>query len=397
MIRTLLATTAIATLLASGAVAQTTAPADPTAPAAQEVPMTIHAEGNLASNLIGESVYNSTGEDAEKIGEIADLVIDPDGNVEAIIVGVGGFLGIGQKQVALEYDLAQWSEQPDGERWLVVETTEDALRAQQEFDRAAFQPMPADADVAVTKPATQEDLAAAPTPEEGAEGTDAGGEMAAAPTDEPADDAATDMAAAPTDQAGDAATDTDTAAAPTDEPADDTATDMAAAPTDQPAGDTATTDTTGGAVATAPATDDTATDQDVTQTAQQDQPVDTDQTQTGAIDRSTLQEAPADQISAENLTGTTVYGANEENVGEIGDVILTPEGQVDSVIVDVGGFLGIGEKEVAIGMDNLAFMTDENGELYLYTEFTQEELEAQPAYDESTYAEQRDEMRMQVQ
>lgn len=123
----------------------------------------------------------------------------------------------------------------------------------------------------------------------------------------------------------------------------------------------------------------------------------TDETQTAAIDRNSLQQAAPDQIRAENLTGTSVYGANEEDIGEIGDVVLTPEGEVDAVIIDVGGFLGIGEKEVAVGIDNLSFMTDENGDLYLYTEFTQEELEAQPEYDEATYAERRDEMRMRVQ
>jgi hypothetical protein len=123
----------------------------------------------------------------------------------------------------------------------------------------------------------------------------------------------------------------------------------------------------------------------------------TDQTQTGAIDRSTMQQATPDQLTAETLVGTTVYGANEENIGEIGDVALTPEGQVDAVIVDVGGFLGVGEKQVAIGMDDLNFMADEDGDLYLFTNFTQEQLEAQPAYDEASYAENRDEMRLQAQ
>ncbi|WEX10047.1 PRC-barrel domain-containing protein [Chelativorans sp. AA-79] len=381
MIRTLLATTAIATLLAGGAVAQTTTTPSTTTPSAapmegQSQQMTVHAEGHLASNLIGEAVYNSTAEDAENIGDVTDLVINDDGTVEAIVVGVGGFLGIGQKEVALQYDLVQWSEQQDGERWLVVETTEDALRAQQEFDRSAFEPMPADAQVSAPKPATQEDLAAAPT-QEGAEGADTSGDMAATA---PADDTAGisgDMATAPAD---------DTAG---------TSGDMAAtAPADDTAG------TSGDMAASDNAADTAASDQ---QTAQSDQPpaaggeAATDQTQTGAIDRNTLNQAAPDQIRAENLTGTAVYGANDERVGEIGDVVLTPEGDVDAAIVDVGGFLGIGEKEVAIGMDNLVFQTDDNGELYLFTDFTQDELEAQPAYDEATYAENRDQMRMRVQ
>lgn len=425
MIRNLLATTAIATLLSSGAMAQDVAPTDPMGnqgmgdPAAtdQQTEMTIRAEGNLASNLIGESVYNGTGEDAENIGDVTDLVLDQDGNVQAIVVGVGGFLGIGQKEVALEYDLVQWSEQEDGERYIVVETTADALKAQQEFDRAAYRPMPADADVAETEPATEEDLAAAPAPEEGAD--QAGDDSAMAPADDQAGGmgmttppTGDTTAAAPEDEAAPAGEATDNTAATTPEGADSGG--MAAAPSDDQADTTAAAPEEGVSDQTTAATGEQEqfTGEGETTTAaedRQDRPAGdttaamtddqaaTDQTQTGAIDRNALQEAQPDQISAENLNGATVYGANEENIGEIGDVILSPEGEVDAVIVDVGGFLGVGSKEVAVGMDNLTFMTDEGGDLYLYTEFTQEELEAQPEYDEATYAEQRDQQRMQVQ
>ena len=65
--------------------------------------------------------------------------------------------------------------------------------------------------------------------------------------------------------------------------------------------------------------------------------------------------------------------------------------------LDVGGFLGMGEKPVAIGFDKLAFMADKDGKKYLYTQFTKEQLEAQPAYDKGTYTEKRDEQRLIVQ
>ncbi|TIX62970.1 MAG: PRC-barrel domain containing protein, partial [Mesorhizobium sp.] len=122
----------------------------------------------------------------------------------------------------------------------------------------------------------------------------------------------------------------------------------------------------------------------------------TDPTQTAAIDKSTLTEMPVGEIRGDDLKGTTVYGANDVQVGEIGDVVLTPDNKPDAVIVDVGGFLGIGEKEVAVGMDNLKFMTDKDGKKYLYTTFTKEQLEAQAAYDKGSYAEQRDQQRMIV-
>ena len=74
--------------------------------------------------------------------------------------------------------------------------------------------------------------------------------------------------------------------------------------------------------------------------------------------------------------------------------MLTPDKKPDAVIVDVGGFLGIGAKEVAVGMDKLKFMTDKSGKKYLYTNFTKEQLQAQAAYDKSTYATKRDQQRM---
>ncbi|MDS1136612.1 PRC-barrel domain-containing protein [Nitratireductor indicus] len=356
MIRNLLATTAIATLVATGAVAQTSTPPTTGAPAAAPVeqPMTVRAEGHLASELIGKSVYNGTGDDAQNIGKVTDLVLDDAGDVKAIVVGVGGFLGIGQKEVALEYDLAEWAEK-DGDRWLVIETTADALKAQEEFDRSAYRPMPADADVKETKPATKDDLAKAPVETDDSDDT-----TAMAPDSDTGSGTSGGMAAAP-------------APAPEADSASDAGQTTAEADkTDKPAGEMS---------AQAPASDEAMTDD----------------TKTSAIDSSELEKMPVEQIRTEDLTGTAVYGANEERIGEIGDIILSQDGKVDAVLVDVGGFLGLGEKEVAIGMDNLAFMTDGNGSLYLYTDFSKEALESQPAYDEGTYAEKRDEMRMQVQ
>ncbi|TIX64268.1 MAG: PRC-barrel domain containing protein, partial [Mesorhizobium sp.] len=120
----------------------------------------------------------------------------------------------------------------------------------------------------------------------------------------------------------------------------------------------------------------------------------TDTTATASIDKSSLTEMPSDKISAANLIGTNVYGADDAKVGEIGDVILTGDNKVDSIIVDVGGFLGIGEKKVAVGMENLKFMTDKNGNRYLYTDFSKDQLEAQTAYDKATYAQNRDKQRI---
>ncbi|TIU26898.1 MAG: PRC-barrel domain containing protein, partial [Mesorhizobium sp.] len=55
-----------------------------------------------------------------------------------------------------------------------------------------------------------------------------------------------------------------------------------------------------------------------------------------------------------------------------------------------------GEKKVAVGMENLKFMNDKNGNRYLYTNFTKDQLEAQTAYDKGTYAQNRDKQRIIV-
>jgi sporulation protein YlmC with PRC-barrel domain len=365
MIRNLLATTAIATLLSTAAYAQdTTAPAPATpAPATEAAPAEApveRADGHLATNLIGETVYNGTGDDAENIGEVNDIVIGSNGEIESLVVGVGGFLGIGEKNVAVNYAEVDWAER-DGDRWLVVPTTKEQLEAQADFDRRAYDPAPA--TTAGTEPApTTDQTATAPAP--------------AAPADEQTATAPAEPAPAPADE--------QTATAPAEPaPADQTATAPAdpAAPADDQ-------------TATAPAPAAPADDQTAAAPADPAAPA-TDQTTTAAVDKSKLTEMPAGEISSENLVGTTVYGANDEMIGEIGDVILEGE-KVDTIIVDVGGFLGVGEKEVAVAMDNLAFMTDADGNTYLYTNFTKEQLDAQPAYDEATFAQKRDEQRMMM-
>ncbi len=99
-------------------------------------------------------------------------------------------------------------------------------------------------------------------------------------------------------------------------------------------------------------------------------------------------------MSAQDLIGTRVIGPNNDDVGEVGDVILTADGKVDAIIVDVGGFLGLGEKPVAIALDNLKFMKDQNGKLSVNVNFTEDQLKNQPQYDKNTYEQNRDQQRL---
>ncbi len=115
------------------------------------------------------------------------------------------------------------------------------------------------------------------------------------------------------------------------------------------------------------------------------------------MDRSQLERGDPEQLSVDNLMGSDVYGANDENVGNVNDVLLTAEGEVDAMVVDVGGFLGIGSRQVALGVDNLEFMVDAGGIWYVFTPFTSEELENQPEYNPDTYQDDRENQRLTAQ
>jgi sporulation protein YlmC with PRC-barrel domain len=62
------------------------------------------------SKLIGTSVY---GQDNKSIGDINDVLIANDGKVNAVVIGVGGFLGVGEKNVAVPFDKLQVSRKAD--------------------------------------------------------------------------------------------------------------------------------------------------------------------------------------------------------------------------------------------------------------------------------------------
>ncbi|MCV2868690.1 PRC-barrel domain-containing protein [Defluviimonas sp. WL0002] len=74
-------------------------------------------------------------------------------------------------------------------------------------------------------------------------------------------------------------------------------------------------------------------------------------------------------------------------VGDINDLIIKLDGSVEGVVIGVGGFLGLGEKDVAVKMDALSLTTDpEFGTIRLTLGATREELEAAPEF--KTAAEQ---------
>jgi sporulation protein YlmC with PRC-barrel domain len=148
MFRTLSLSAATAALLATGALAQSPQPATPeaTPPAATApAPSTGSASSTtttttktesisfkssmaqdemLASEISGMEVRNAAGED---LGDINDIVMDKSGKPMVAIVGVGGFLGLGEKDVGVPFESLTFAEAQNGKSVARLDVTKEAL------------------------------------------------------------------------------------------------------------------------------------------------------------------------------------------------------------------------------------------------------------------------------
>ncbi len=112
--KNLIAIALLSTAIVSGAAnAQQAQPADrgappQTAPAATSEKMTLKNNWR-ASKLMGLDVYNEAN---EKLGDINELILDKSGKVNAVVIGVGGFLGMGEHDIAVTMDKLKFVEEP---------------------------------------------------------------------------------------------------------------------------------------------------------------------------------------------------------------------------------------------------------------------------------------------
>ncbi|MEQ1577971.1 MAG: PRC-barrel domain-containing protein [Hyphomicrobium sp.] len=83
-----------------------------------------------SSKVVGLNVYNGKN---EKIGDINDLIIDTSGAISHAVVGVGGFLGIGEKNVAIPFATLKMARDKDGKISAMVDSTKEALAAAPAF------------------------------------------------------------------------------------------------------------------------------------------------------------------------------------------------------------------------------------------------------------------------
>jgi sporulation protein YlmC with PRC-barrel domain len=82
------------------------------------------------------------------------------------------------------------------------------------------------------------------------------------------------------------------------------------------------------------------------------------------------------------LIGATVYGSNDANLGDINDVLIADNGSIRAVVVGVGGFLGVGEKNVAIPFNALNISRKRSGTSIakVTVSYTKSELKNAPKF-----------------
>jgi hypothetical protein len=99
--------------------------AQPTASGRADMMTTVPANSATVADWYKQTVYDPSD---NKIGEIMDVLVSPEGRATALIVGVGGFLGAGEKDVAVPFSAVKHT-MKDKKIYLTMDTTKDALKA----------------------------------------------------------------------------------------------------------------------------------------------------------------------------------------------------------------------------------------------------------------------------
>jgi sporulation protein YlmC with PRC-barrel domain len=127
------------------------------------------------------------------------------------------------------------------------------------------------------------------------------------------------------------------------------------------------------------------------ETATADADADADTTAAGAATTTADADAGAEDsavvnadgsMNASKLIGLDVQSPEDKKVGDIGEVVLDKDGQVEGVVVDVGGFLGIATHPVLLDWKDVT-LTSQDGNDRAVVDLTKEKLEQMPAYEVS--------------
>lgn len=276
----------------------------------------------LASSLLGWPVYGQDADDQgrEQIGDINDIVMGSNGNATAAVIGVGGFLGIGEKDVAVSFDRLGWQQGENG-NWLTIDATIEELENAPSFE--------------YDDPNLIEGGTAAIREE--------AGQLRTA-----TNDAANNVAS----ETQDLANTTGNAMNQAGEAAGNAMDDMVAGVNSM--------------------------GENAAETMNAENPM-----------LEGMSEVDMASISFDQLDGATVLSAEGDSVGDVSNIMTHGDQSQNILIVDVGGFLGIGEKPVAISADAATVMSD--GDVYVVkTRFDRETLENQPEFSEQALNENPD-------
>jgi sporulation protein YlmC with PRC-barrel domain len=106
------------------------APSSDTAKSASNFSSTQSGDEWRSSKLVGMAVYNRAN---ERVGDINDLILGPDGKVASAVIGVGGFLGIGEKLVAVDFSELQLNRDADGSMRATINSTKESLESAPDY------------------------------------------------------------------------------------------------------------------------------------------------------------------------------------------------------------------------------------------------------------------------
>lgn len=94
-----------------------------------------------------------------------------------------------------------------------------------------------------------------------------------------------------------------------------------------------------------------------------------------------LSKQASDDWLASSLIGQSVYNAQDEAIGDINDLVTDQSGKIVAVLIGSGGFLGLGEKDVAVRFEDLKLARDENDTVKIIADLNKETLASAPDYE----------------
>ncbi len=359
--RKLLMTTAVAMALAAPAAAQE-----------QNFMTGIQSGDFYGSELIGKRLYVSEAEveddgmfdetaraEWDDVGEINDILISQDGEVKAVLLDIGGFLGIGEKRVAVSMDELKFVRDGDDQDdyFIVVQGSAAMLEEAPAFDMDAM--VDGDMTNAEAQVVTEEPETAEVETEVEREVEEAGNEIAKAgeEIEQAVEEGANDVAEATDAVIEEGKEEMAEAEAEVEVITNEAQTEMAEAEVE---------------VETEMAEAEAEVEAEVNDNPMWNAP---------NIEREGFTPVARVDLTADMLDGARIYGTDEDNIGEISDLIVTESGEIEKAIVDVGGFLGIGEHRIAVDFDELQVIRDENGGgVQVHISATKEQLEQRETY-----------------